>query len=225
MKKSLLSLVAGVLVLVFNGCKKEEDNSPLSAKIEDIVSESLLNDLRARGLVINEGTTPPAVEGIYQVTPYRLLSPFGPKDSYAKGRIIDDYKYRFYDQLNDDVKLDFKSTGSDRATGVASFLAGNGSKFSLFGEQTGTYSGVSYKIVSVISGEVTATGIGGFQIAVVVTEKGPDPGNVMLAVGQGRIWEDGNGLADKITSYRLSADASAEGARLDNALINLLRSK
>ncbi len=213
MRNSLLFLALGVLLLALNGCKKKEDVPPLSAKIQRIVPTTVLDDMKAKGLVVNEGNQPPDVNGIYQANPFRLLSPHGPTDNYAKGRVINDYKYRFYDQKGDDLKLDFKNTGGgDQATGVASFLAGSGQKFSLFGEQSGVSDGISYKVVSVISGELTATGIKDFQYAFVLTEKGPDPNDKLIGVGKARVWEDGNALADKVGVYRLAADAPTPNA-------------
>lgn len=213
MRNSLLPLALGVLLLALNGCKKKEDVPPLSAKIQRIVPASILDDLKAKGLVVNEGNQPPNIEGIYLASPYRLLSPFGPDDSWQKGRVVADYKYRFYDQRGDDVKLDYKSgAGSDQASGVASFLAGSGDTFSLFGEQTGGSNGISYKEVSVVSGEITPTGIKNFQYAFVLTEKGPDPSDKLIAVGKSRIFEDGDALAAKTSAYRLAADGPTPNA-------------
>ena len=221
--KSIRYVASALLLFAWAaGCKKKDEDPALSAKIQGIVSSQILSDLKAKGLVVNEGNQPPNVEGIFLSNPHRLLSPHGPDDNWKKGEIISDYKYRFYNQKGDDVQLEFKG-GSERASGIASFLAGNGNKFSLFGEQSGESYGISTKVVSVISGELTPAGIQNFQYAFVLTEKGPDPSRKLIDVGKSRVWEDGNGQANKISTFRRSADEPTNAADLASSPTHLLR--
>lgn len=187
------------------GCKTYD----LSANILSIVSQNMIDDLRLRGMNINEGNTPPAISGFFESKPHILLSPYGPGDGYAVGYEFNSYRYRFYDQNMNAQTISFdkkSSVGANTETGVGTFLAGNGNKFTLFAQTTGISDGITYKSLTVISGEITSTGIKDFQESFVFTEKGPDPTNKLIDVGQGRIIRDGNSLASKVSSLRLSAE-------------------
>ncbi|GAB3313724.1 hypothetical protein GCM10027299_00990 [Larkinella ripae] len=192
------------LFLSVIACKKDtEPTSGLSAKIQTIVPQATLNDLKAKGISINEGSSPPNIEGVYEISPKRLLSPYSEKDSYRKGRIISNYKYRFYQQQGDVVQVDFKSAASsDTGTGKGGFLSGSGNKFTLFLEVSGIDGGIAYKSLDVISGEVSPGGIVNFQAGETLTQKtGDDRDTQLIPVNQARIWEDGDQLAKKISTY------------------------
>ncbi len=201
-----LLLVAG-LMLTLNACKKEtvDPSTGLSTKIQNIVPAAALADLKAKGLVVNEGSQPPNIEGVYLASPMRLVSPYGPTDNYSIGKIIADYRYRFYSQVGDEVKLDYTNANNDTGTGQGAFVSGYGNKFTLFIATTGVSRGVNYKAVNVISGEITANGIANFQQALILTEKTGDSSNtVLIPLNQSRVWEDGNLLASKITTFRMA---------------------
>jgi hypothetical protein len=187
------------------GCKAYD----LSANILSIAPQSVIDDLRLRGMNINEGNTPPALSGFFESKPHVLLSPYGPGDSFAVGTEFTSIRYRFYDQNGNTqtISLDKKSSdGTNTETGIGAFLAGNGNKFTLFAKTSGISDGITYKSLTIISGEILSTGIKDFQESVVLTEKGLDPTNKLIAVGQGRIIRDGNSLASKVSSLRLSAE-------------------
>ena len=209
-----LTAIACLLTIFTLGCqKKEVDTDPskgLSAKIQSIVPTAILDDMRAKGLVINEGSQPPQLGGIFLANPYTLLSPYGPEDGWQKGRVISDYKFRFYDQTGDEVKLDFRQS-SEMATGLGSFVSGFGNKFTIFAQTKGTQSGIENTQLSVISGELTADGIADFQYAFTFTAKTGDTSNsILIPVGKARVWEDGNRLASKTTVFRLAAPDAVE---------------
>lgn len=210
------------LVLALTGCKKSEEAPGLSAKIQNIVPEAALNDMKAKGLTINEGNTPPNIEGIFETNPYILLAPYGPEDGYVKGRVIPNNRFRFSNQNADEVQLELKQLGSSTNTGsgTASFLAGTGNKFTLFGQIVGNSNNIPTKTLTVISGEITPTGIKDFQYALLLTEKTGDTNNAnLIPVNKSRVWIDGDGLASKVGTFRLSAEGMipADGPRADSA--------
>lgn len=209
MKTIHTSALAALLlstVLFLDGCKKKDPEPGLSAKIQQIVPQVALDDMKAKGMIINEGNSPPNIEGIFEGNPFTLLTPYGPEDSYAKGRVTTSYRWRFTGQKNDDVQVEEKQLGgTGSSTGTASFLAGSGKKFSLFGQLIGTQGNASYKQLVVISGEITDTGIKDFQYALLFTEKtGAGSGN-LIPINKARIWIDGNQLASKTTTFRIGA--------------------
>jgi hypothetical protein len=193
------------------GCKKKEDVDPskgLSTRIQNIVPAAALADLKAKGMIINEGTQPPNIEGIYLASPYRVLAPYGPNDSYAKGRVLADYKYRFYEQTGEDIKINYKGGGAT-GTGTGAFVSGFGNKFTLFVAATGNNgAGATYKSLEVYTGEISTGGIINYQDSFMVTEKN-DPNNTMLPVNQARVLEDGDGLASRTTTFRMAAEGES----------------
>ena len=200
------------LLTGLNACKKKDVTPGLSAKIQQIVPKATLDDMKSKGLIINEGNTPPNIEGIFQTNPHTLLAQYGPEDNFSVGRQIPDYRYRLTQQKGDDVLLEEKQVnGNSNATGTTSFLAGSGNKFTLFGELTGTTSGIPNTTLTVISGEITSTGIKDFQYAFVLTKKTGDASNAtLIPINKSRVWVDGNALASKISVFRLPATDGPE---------------
>jgi hypothetical protein len=121
-------------VIVLNSCKSREEDPTVgfSEEIQKFVPQSIVNDLRSKGMTINEGKVPPNVEGAFRVAPMELISPYSSQDNYVKGKIISPYRYQFSGQGTDNktVKIDYKSeSGTDKAVGIGSYVAGNANKF------------------------------------------------------------------------------------------------
>lgn len=214
-----LLALGGLLALFTASCQpKKVDTDPakgLSGKIQRIVPPAVLDEMRAKGLVINEGSQPPQLDGIFIASPYTLLSPYGSEDSWQQGRVIDDYKFRFYDQAGDDLKLDIKQS-NETATGLGSFVSGFGNKFTIFAQTEGVQSGIENTQLSVISGEVSANGIINFQYAFTITAKTGDTQNdTLIPVGKARVWEDGDQVANKTTTFRMAAPDAGVSALIN----------
>ena len=211
MKKLTNKLLAiGVLVMTLCtivSCGKD-DESPapddgntgeLSPEIQNIIADSLVVQLEEKGMAIHKGNKPPHAEGIFLVSPFKLLSNFGPGDSYENGRIVSDYLFKIYDQVGDKAKLDFKSDGAgDIAEGGGSFISGFGNKFTLFAESAGTTRNISYTTVSILTGEITESGVDNLQYGFVMTSKKGDPFNLtMMPVGKSRVYIDEDKVSPK----------------------------
>lgn len=210
MKTKLLNmLMLCIIIATTSSCKKDEaekkDNG-LSSKINAIISQDIIDDLQRRGMTINTGYTAPVLESIINVNPFTVLSPYGVDDNYYTGQVISDYKFRFYDQSGDELKVSYKGNAGDIANGTVSFLSGNGNNFTLFMQLTGVNNGISNKQVAVLSGTKAGTGIVNFQCAFVLTDKYGDEDNAMLMpVGKSRIFLDGDYLAENTLTYRGNA--------------------
>ncbi|QHV93950.1 hypothetical protein [Spirosoma endbachense] len=211
---ALLALFA--LSILFDSCKKsdapDDPTKGFTTQIQNIVPTTIIDDLRTRGMTINEGKVPPALAGtIIVASPWELLSPYGTEDSWQKGKVIADYKYKFYEQTTDGkIKYDYKNDGSDTGSGKGAFISGNGNSFTIFSEDIGVSKTINYKTITVMSGEITDAGIKNFQYAFVLKEKTNDDNNsALIPVGKGRIWIDSDKLATKTTSFRLAAQGEA----------------
>ncbi len=196
-------------MMTLNSCKNREEDptTGFSSEIQKIVPQNVLNDLRSKGMTINEGKIPPSVEGIYRLAPNELLSPYGEEDAYDKGDVITAYRYQFLDQSDDNqsVKINYKSeNGSDKATGLGSLVAGHGNKFTIFAEVKGRASSVDYTSLIIISGEITSTGITDFQQSLYLTQKSENPEKgVLIPLNSGRVWIDQDKIAEKLNNYRV----------------------
>jgi len=231
MKKqlSILSAIVICCTLLFSAsCKKNDDNkttSPstsndFSPEIKAIISQTYIDSLRNKGMKIYDGNTPPNVEGIYLVSPYILLAAYGPEDGWQPGYVINDYKYRFYDQVKNELKIDYKQQGqsTDTGAGLGCFIAGKNNTFSIFCQLKGAEGSVSYTHVAIISGEMTATGIKNFQYGFILTEKQNDDENfVLIPVGKSRIWQDDDHFSEFATALKSALRNSSGSAKAGSA--------
>lgn len=219
--RTLSYLLFGVTFLsgVLTGCKKndvppDDPTKGFSTEIQGIIPEAIIDDLRQRGMTINEGKVPPKIEGAFRAAPFELVSPFGPEDSYEEGKVINAYDYKFYGHNSKNaISYDFTNYGSDTGNGKGAFVAGNGNSFTIFSEDSGVSSDIPYKTVAVLSGEITATGIRNFQYAFILKEKTGDADDtVLIPVSKGRIWKDGDGMAEKTSGLRIKSMAGQKAA-------------
>jgi hypothetical protein len=210
--KSLLLISALSFVLGLTSCKKNDPEPEFSEAIQTIVSESVISELRSKGMRLNSGKTPPNVEGIFVVNPLTLSAPYGPEDGWEVGQVISDMTYRFYNQTADQkVTYDYKAAGGNTTgLGHGALIAGNGTEFTIFSEEsTVRTSGTASTSVAIISGEMTPQGIKNLQYAFVLTSKtGDDDNRELIPVNKSRIWYDGNQLADKGATFRLSSESN-----------------
>ena len=189
-----LALILG-LTLLGVSCKKKDVDPTVrfSAAVQKVLPQANIDALRKLGMVINEGTVPPNLTGIYLESPTLLLATY-PTDTRKKGDKVVDYLYKFFEPTADNttVKVSYKADNGDIATGPSSVVAGNGNKFTLFSELT-EQSGIVY--VNIISGELTSAGIKGWQDSYVKKTE----------LEKNSIFEDGDGLAVTKSSFRMAA--------------------
>ncbi|MBO0933273.1 hypothetical protein [Fibrella aquatilis] len=208
-----------LFLLLLSGCQREvtiDLDKGFSSQIQQIVPQPIIDSLRKKGMVINEGLIPPQLAGIYLAQNYKLLSPYGPEDSYKLGKVINPYYYRFYGQnAANDITYDFTNNGSDKGNGQGAFVSGNGTKFTIFSQDVGVSSSIPYKTLAVVSGELTTKGIKNFQYAFVMKEKtGDNNNNTLIPVGKSRIWIDEDGLAETTTYFPQAIKPKPQSARL-----------
>ena len=208
--KAQLFVFASVICF-FNSCMvAEHDVVPqceiqangLSRAINDLVPEAILAKIVDLGMPINTGGVPPKIDGnTYKGTPMILKATNIVGES--TGRQIKDLFITFSQQDNSNltVKLDF-TTGTESGTGLGSYMAGNGDKFTIFSqvdvEDVKQVAGIKSKTVFVISGTWTPTGIKDFHNAVFMLDDKDDPNGVWIEVGEGRLFYDRDGFSEKL---------------------------
>lgn len=189
-----VALVLGLTVFGSSCKKKDVDpNVGFSAAVQKVLPQANIDALRKLGMVINEGTVPPNLTGIFLESPTLLLATY-PTDTQKKGDKVVDYLYKFFEPSADNtsIKVSYKAGNGDIATGLGSVVSGNGNKFIIFSELT-EQSGVVY--INVILGELTSIGIKGWQDSYVKKTE----------LEKNSVFENGDGLASTRSSFRIAA--------------------
>ena len=126
--------MASILFFTF-----KKDNTTISGEkyptpISNLVPQSMIDSLRARGTNIYSGTTPPIVNGIYLMTPDSCTYDNSPSNS--AGSIFADYKFRFSAQDNTAYTLTLEQkvlpAGTLNAAPAYTFISGSGNNFTIF---------------------------------------------------------------------------------------------
>lgn len=195
-KHSTLLMLVIIAACSFVSCKKSDNPAPAEVyptPISNLVPQSMIDSLRARGVNINSGTTPPIVNGVYLMTPDSCTYDNSP-GNYT-GTIFTDYKFRFSGQDNAafTVIVEQKAlpSGTLSSTPVSVYISGSGNKFSIFVLRTVSPGGIQVQQFNILSGTLTAGGIQNLQNSLYVRSKGSDPGNTYPAAGTVRVFING----------------------------------
>ncbi|KAF0199389.1 MAG: hypothetical protein FD166_512 [Bacteroidetes bacterium] len=212
MKRITIQFLTLVLVLgIFSvGCKKDkkddskvEDNG-LTQEINNLIPDSIITKMVDLGMIINRGETPPVLNGTYFASPFVLKASNVPNDT--PGYTFSDYSLTLFEQNNDNlsVKMDYYN-GGESGTGIGGFVVGTNNKFTVFAEVNSTYIGYTAKMVHVVSGTLTATGIEDLYFANFMLDNFDNLGGIWIAEGEGRIIYDSDGFSEKETGKKSNA--------------------
>jgi hypothetical protein len=193
-------------VVIFASCKKSSTSTPLKidtlpTPISNIVSQSMIDSLKAAGATVYEGTTPPTLNGIFLMHPDSCIYDNSP--GQFKGQLFDDYKFDFTDQNNTlftiSVAQKDMASGTLSAPPVLTYISGSGNNFSVFLYRTSSPTGISIEQFNVLSGTLISTGIQGFQNTYYLRKKTGDPNNTIAPAGTIRVFVNG-GAGVAVTS-------------------------
>lgn len=186
--------------IIFTSCGKYGDylKGGLSKDIQNLVPDSIMTIITDLGMPINKGNNPPDLTGTYLASPFVLKS--SNRSGDVAGKTFSDYEVKFYNQDDTELTLtvDYVN-GPEQGSGLGSYLAGSGKKFSVFAELNSTYQGHPAKIVHIISGTITTTGISNLYFANVMIDNFGNPGGIWIEIGECRIIYDSDGNSPKIT--------------------------
>lgn len=212
MTKFLTLFMSVSLILVFMfGCSEEsndptspiEDNG-LTREINEMVPDSLLDVIDSLGMPIYKGGNPPTIEGSYLSTPFVLIN--SNRDGDVIGTVYADYYMKFSNQNNKEltISMDYEN-GPEVGNGIGGFIVGDNGNFSVFSKLTVVvYSDTAY-ILNLISGKLQDDGIKDFHLALFMLDNLGNPNGYYINNGDGRIFNDSDGLAEKIDGFtRLS---------------------
>jgi len=214
-KRPYLGLLAIAVILV--SCSKKKTDLVLPQQVNSIVSSSTLAKLKQYGTVINEGTTPPDITGVFSMTPN--VCTFDNSAEHRTGETFDDYFYKFSNQDNKNftVRVDFVSGDIDNGTDTtATFISGKGNLFTVFSQSKGVAYGVDYVTIEVVSGEIDPAGVKNLQITKYLQSKGDDPTPVLTEVGTTRIFSDSDHISERQTDETMFGLTNKHGQLKSN---------
>jgi hypothetical protein len=182
--------------LFSGGCNPVAEDG-LSPDIHRVVSDQVLREIEATGQVIHRGSTPPNIEGTYDVELFVLQASNFP-DASRPGFVFAPMFITFSDQDAQalSVRVDYVN-GTESGLGLGSFMAGSGAGFSVFAPVSVVSNGQSAEVIQVYSGELEGGGIRNFQYATFMVDDHGDLANMLLDVGQGRVIRDSDGFSPR----------------------------
>ena len=205
MKKNLqFALMAAMMLpsaLVLNACSDDDkpDSGEVDARIEKVVPNEYRKQME-KYITIYDGVNPPNVEGVFIAESPILV--YDSSGTYEPGKVFYDYYYKFSNQNSSKNTVDYKRTneeGNDTESSTGAFISGDGKNFTIFFNTTGSIMGISVKRALIVSGTMTDEGVRNMMWAFVMTEKGSDPDNTVMDVGDFRVVKDKDGLAENAT--------------------------
>lgn len=228
MKKILYISSMFCLLLIGNSCVVDSEVSFLAEaeglgftgtqeQIEDFfqIDSGTFNELLNLGISINEGSTPPIIEGTFEVSPNELGSSNITSDiedtpeGINIGDIFLDNVVTFSNQNEETRSISYSAQQLDgsgnpvnSSFGLESLISGNGDRFTVVIRISGSSTGsednpVTFITGVAISGSISSEGILSYQEAFVLTEKEGDTFDDFIDVGEGRRFIDSDGVADR----------------------------
>lgn len=190
-----------VIALTFTGCIKQYDESQSTdsftgskSEIEEYFNPEIVKALEDLGYTFNTGGNPPSIVGDYLFSTMTLLN--STVDSDYIGQTFLDQYLNFSNQNGKNVMYSSSSSISS-GNGSASFVSGNGNKFSIYAKVKGTLQGYNGTFAVAISGEISSAGIQDILFANLMLDNQGNPGGVWIPNNTGRLVEDSDGLASR----------------------------
>lgn len=157
------------------------------------LSEDEIQWLEQAGLKLNEGDTPPNIEGSYSLNSLKIVY-----DDLDLDYPVDDYTYSFGEQNGQDVMMSYSGPNADdSAQNIPGSVFGSGDCFSVLVNVDGTSNGCKYDMPQIVSGCLTEKGIVDFQLGIVMGAKSGTNCDDMLEEKHRRIIEEEDNLAER----------------------------
>lgn len=199
MKNSaFIFILLGVLI---TSCNKVNPVTIQQQKISDVIPAKYLDTLKHLGITIHEGTTPPNIEGTYEISPVKS------KASNIPGDIIGSYfanaKVKFYEQSNSDfgIRLLAINILSYRDSSLSTAISGSGNNFTVYGKVR-TYSGTNTAVFGVVlSGEKDGSNLKNIEWGLINIDDS-NGNNAFIKEGQARLQYDIDFVSAPTTGLR-----------------------
>ncbi len=209
-KTIIISIVDSTMTLIKNLTNDKGEISVIEQHFQKLISTDSFSATPLQGVIpivmqekikaympIYRGTTPPNIEGVYLVNPMNLVYSTIEDDYPLNKTIFIDAVIKFSTQNTDNHVLSFsmQQAGGESTSAIINVSGTNNNFTACFIETGISTDGISTKLATVMSGTKTALGIQDFIYSFVLLEKGADPENKVISVGDFRVFRDGNNLA------------------------------
>lgn len=180
----------------------------LTEDINNIVPETILDELKRLGMPINTGNTPPIINNIYSISPLRLKGTNIPDDWPLETR-FNDTRVRFHSQNNTNLTIGYESVSIDYTTGtetqhtdgISGFIVGSNNNFTTFLKVVSTRSTGEYAdLIYVYSGTLAGNGINNMYYSLFMLDNHGFSGYIQNE--QGRVFYDSDLFSQIIASLR-----------------------
>ena len=185
-------------VLIFAGCEKEtSEGEELDIKINSVIPQEFVKIVQDLGIEIHRGTTPPIVEGTFNMNPNLLLSTNISGDVPVNTGFVA-YRITFFDQSSEGngIKFNAVASGESEASNGA-VISGSGNNFTVYGRSTVTVGANSVVLGVVYSGTVEGNSIKNLKRSIVCIDDSNN-GGVLLSNGMARVFHDPDKDSPKI---------------------------
>jgi hypothetical protein len=204
--KSLLAFVLA-LVVALAACKKNDTTpTPLGANlpagIKTYVTQETLDSLKSLGVVINEGTNPPTLDGIFDYKPAKCIRDNSNANKLGLFFNAQRFKFSNFNPVSKEMIVLTKDVVFNEVlTSTEAYISGSDNKFSVFINSTGLQYGIQSKVVFVISGEISGTNLINVTNTYFLTEKGPDPTGKLINPKTGRVFQDNDFISERVSTF------------------------
>ncbi|WP_116124428.1 hypothetical protein [Lewinella sp. IMCC34183] len=204
MPYSLISLAIVAVFFLLVSCdpvtdRVALDGDGLTPEVRQIVPSEVLDRLVEVGMPIHGGANPPDVTGTFFLSPLILTSSSLLGDTLPLGTVIDGRYFDFKEQ-SDDLALSasFGTVPSGGRRADRSFIVGRGCRFTVFSEYLNVNAaGHPWSNLTVVSGCLTESGIEDAVFTNVLLEDRDQIFGEGWLPGQGRLFSDGDGVAER----------------------------
>lgn len=181
----------------------------LTDDINNLVPQSIIDELRRLGMPINSGYTPPTINGIFSFSPNIMVNT-NIVDDFEIGSIFGSMRVQFSSQNNtaftvniEYVEVNSSGTILSTSVGNGSLIVGSGQAFTAFGKVTSAHpTGEVADVVIIFSGNLGTNNILNFYHSLFMLDN--HGYSTLISNGSGRVFYDSDGVSEKITSLTVS---------------------
>ena len=196
--------IALVAALINTSCTEDMsgsdlDRDGLTPEVRQFVPAEVIDGLKEIGHPIYGGVNPPLLNGDYLLAPMLLSGTNLPLDTTSFGTPIRNQTMTFFEQTADmEIGLRYLPVNESLNTATRSLIVGEDCRFTVFSEfDYVAIAGETWSIMMVTSGCLDVAGIQDIAVSYLLSK---DPDEVYAAwrvPGQGRMFTDGDGLAER----------------------------
>lgn len=199
--RSMIAIIA-ICFIATTGCKKDELEEIQQKRIDEVIPQKYIDTLKQLGITINEGTTPPNMEGIYQISSAKLEASNISTDII--GTVYTAMKFKLFSQNNTDfsIQLYGKNFIGLIDTSIVTAVSGNGNNFTVYGKIKAN-NGLNYAIFGlIISGTKEGADLKDVKFSLINIDNS-NGGGFFIPEGKARLFYDADFISESISVFRL----------------------